>query len=110
MRSVLLLLIILPFFSAAQINRSANELACERVKEYVEKKLFKDLPYKAITYGQLKPLTNPESHIAWSIEHKFEIETPVFSGKKNSVSKQYRFSFYLDKRLKVLRAESFMEE
>lgn len=110
MRLLLLLLIALPFFSAAQINRSANELACERVKEYIVSKLFKDFPYKAIAYSPLKAHSNPQSHIAWSIEHKFEIETPVFSGKKKSVPKQYRFSFYLDKRLKVLRAESFLEE
>lgn len=110
MRLLILLLIITPFFADAQVNRSANELACERVKEYIETRLFKDLTYKAVSYGQLKPHSQPHSPITWSIEHKFEIETPVFSNNKTSTLKSYNFSFYLDKKLKVLRAESFMSE
>jgi hypothetical protein len=110
MRFLLLLLITFPFFVKAQINRSANEMACEKVKEYIETKLFKDLTYKGVAYSQLKAYNDPRSHIAWSIEHKFEIETPVYTDKKSSVLKQYRFSFYLDKRLKVLKAESYMLE
>lgn len=110
MRLLILLLITIPFFSDAQINRSANELACERVKEYVETLLFKNHTYKAVSYGQLKPHSNPHSQIMWSIEHKFEISTPVFSENKNNNLKLYNFSFYLDKKLKVLRAESFMSE
>ena len=110
MRLLILLLLTIPFCSAAQINRSANELACERVKEYIETRLFKDLTYKAVSYGQLKPHSKPHSQIMWSIEHKFEIETPVFSDNKSSTLKSYNFSFYLDKKLKVLRAESFMQE
>ena len=110
MRLLILLLIILPFFSVAQINRSANELACERVKEYVQTMLFKNHSYKAVSYGQLKPFSKTNSHIMWTIEHKFEIAAPVFSDNKTGNLKAYNFSFYLDKRLKVLRAESFMRE
>lgn len=110
MRLLILLLIALPFCSDAQINRSANELACERVKEYVQTMLFKNHSYKAVSYGQLKPFSKTNSHMVWTIEHTFEIEAPVFSNDKVSHSKSYNFSFYLDKRLKVLRAESFMSE
>ena len=110
MRFLLLLLITLPCVATAQINRSATELACERVKEYIETRLFKDLPYKSVAYGQLKSYNNPQSHIAWIIEHKFQIETHVYNDKKSSISKEYRFSFYLDKKLKVLKAESYMLE
>ena len=110
MRLLILLLIITPFFADAQINRSANELACERVKEYVQTRLFKDFSYKAVSYGQLKPHSQPHSQVIWTIEHKFEIETPVFSENKSGNQKLYNFSFYLDKKLKVLRAESFMSE
>jgi len=110
MRLLILLLVTIPFFSDAQINRSANELAFERIKEYVETRLFKDLTYKAVSYGQLKPQSKPHSQVMWSIEHKFEIASPVFSENKSSNLKQYNFSFYLDKKLKVLRAESFMSE
>jgi hypothetical protein len=110
MRLLLIFLITIPFFSKAQINRSAKELASERVKEYIETRLFKDQPYKAISYGELKPYSQPRSHITWRIEHRFEIEAPVFSDKKTTVRKPYYFSFYLDKKLKVLLAESFMQE
>jgi hypothetical protein len=110
MRLLILLLLAIPFCSDAQINRSANELACDRVKEYVKNMLFKNHTYKAVSYGQLKPLSKPNSHIVWTIEHTFEIEAPIFSDNKISNPKSYNFSFYLDKRLKVLRAESFMSE
>ncbi len=110
MRLLILLLIAIPFCSDAQINRSANELACEKVKEYVQTMLFKNHTYKAVSYGQLKPFSKTNSHIVWTIEHKFEITPPVFSDNKTDNLKSYNFSFYLDKRLKVLRAESFMME
>lgn len=107
---ILLLFISIPFFSDAQINRSANELACERVKAYVETMLFKNHTYKAVSYGQLKPHSKPHSLVAWTLEHTFEIGTPVFSDNKTNNLKSYNFSFYLDKKLKVLKAESFMQE
>jgi len=110
MRFLLVFLITIPFVSEGQINRSATELACERVKEYIEIKLFKDQPYKAISYGDLKPFPQPDSKITWIIEHKFEIETPVFSEKKTAVRTPHHFSFYLDKKLKVLLAESFAKQ
>jgi hypothetical protein len=110
MRLVLVLSIIIPFLSDAQINRSATELACERIKEYIETKLFKDQPYKAISYGDLKPVSQHDSKVAWTIEHKFEIETPVFTDKKMAVRTPHHFSFYLDKKLKILLAESFTKQ
>ena len=73
MRGVLLLLLFLPFVSKAQINRSANELTRERVEEYIVTKLFKDLSYKPILYGELKSLEQPRSGLSWAIGHRFEI-------------------------------------
>ena len=110
MRLLLVLLITIPFVSKAQINRSATELACERIKEYIENRLFKDQPYKAISYGDLKPFSQHDSKVAWIIEHKFEIETPVFTGKKTAVRTPHYFSFYLDKKLKILLAQSFSKQ
>jgi hypothetical protein len=110
MRLLILSLIIFPSFCAAQINRSANELACDRVKEYVQTMLFKNHTYKAVSYGQLKPFSKLNSHMVWTIEHTFEIAPSSFSDTKAEHPKSYSFSFYLDKRLKVLRAESFMQE
>jgi hypothetical protein len=110
MRIIILLLVLSPAISFAQINRSANELAGERLKEYIESKLFKNYPYTAISSGTLKPYNNPMSAIAWTIEHRFLIASPVFADTKKVQTTAYRFSFYLDKKLKVLKAESYLVE
>jgi len=108
MRLLLISLIALPFFSSSQINRSATELAQERVQEYIVTRVFKDQPYKPVSYGELKSYKHDRSEIKWSIEHKFEIEeTGVVSDKKVITRKPQWFWFYLDKKLKVILAESF---
>ena len=110
---ILLLLFLLnfSFFSNAQVNRSANELAREKVSEYIVTKIFKDLLYKPVSYSELKPQNQPHVDIAWSINHKFEITDSQFvADKKIAVTKPYFFSFYLDKKLKVVTAESYYRE
>ncbi|HKZ67430.1 MAG TPA: hypothetical protein VJ111_13780 [Chitinophagaceae bacterium] len=110
MRLLLFSLIAIPFFSSAQVNRSANELARERVREYIVTMVFKDQPYKPVSYGELKSYKRNRSEIEWSIEHKFEIEeTQLVSEKKVVVRKPQWFWFYLDKKLKVILAESFQQ-
>ena len=110
MRLLLFSLIAIPFFSSAQINRSATELARERIQEYIVTMVFKDQPYKPVSYGELKSYKN-RSDIAWIIEHKFEIEeTQLVSDKKIVVRKPQWFWFYLDKKLKVILAESFQKK
>jgi hypothetical protein len=108
MRSLIFLSLILPLFATAQINRSARELASEQVRDYVTRKLFKDQPYKSVSFGELKAHKENDSEIAWKIEHQFEI-TAVhkFSDELPGTSKSYKFLFYLDSKMKVLRAESF---
>ena len=111
MRILLVLLLILPFFSKAQVNRSANELARENVQEYIVSKIFKDLPYKSVSYGELKPQKQAHSEIIWSVNHKFEIlDSQFVADKKIAVRKPYYFSFYLDKNLQVIMAESLHKE
>jgi len=111
MRILLLILISFPLFPRAQVNRSANELAREKVQEYIVTLIFKAKPYKPIYYGELKPENRHSSEIAWSMQHKFEIVDSQFvSDKKVAVIKPYNFSFFLDKKLKVIGAESFLRE
>ena len=109
MRSFLFLTLFLPVFGTAQVNRSAREFASEQIQEYVTAKLFKDLSYKPGSFGPLKVYhTKKSTEIAWTIEHKFEItETQKISDQKTATSKEYKFTFYLDEKMKVLRAESF---
>lgn len=111
MRILLLLLLGIPSLSKGQVNRSANELARENVKEYIIGKLFKDMPYKPISYTELKTQKQPHIDIAWSMNHKFEIVDSQFvADKKTAVTKAYYFSFYLDKKLNVVTAESFYRQ
>lgn len=108
MRSVFLLLLIAPLFVSAQINRSAKELASEKIQEYIETKLFKNKSYKAVAYGELKAVDEKNSRIAWTITHKFEIagDSPAAqqSGKQ---PKAYKFLFFLDEKMEVVRADTY---
>jgi hypothetical protein len=109
MRMILFLFLALPFVAGAQINRSAKELACESTREYLVTKLFRGDAYKPGSYGELKAWNNPRSGIAWTLEHQFEVTETNSSGyqKASEVHKTYKFLFYLDKRMKVLKAESY---
>jgi len=99
----------LPVFASSQINRSAKELASEQVREYITAKLFKDLSYKPVSFGQIKSFEDKRTlEIAWTIEHRFEItDTRKTSDQKTAVVKEYKFQFYLDDKMKVVRADSY---
>lgn len=109
MRPLLIIALLAPFFSAAQINRSAREFASEKIGEYISGKLFKDMTYKPVSFGELK--NNEESahkEIIWSLEHRFVITDTLFEdGKRQPVIHSYKFVFYLDRRMNVQRAESY---
>ena len=111
MRILLVSLLTLPFFASAQINRSANEVARESIQEYISQKLFKNQAYTAGQYGDLQSQLDRESHVAWSITHQFEImDSQYVSNKRIPVRTAYNFSFYLDKKLKVIKAEGYHRE
>jgi hypothetical protein len=111
MRILLLFLVSLPVFCGAQVNRSANEVARESVQAYIGTKLFRDMGYKPGDYGELKSQEDRENYIAWSLIHQFEITDSQFvADKRIAIRKTYNFSFYLDKKLKVIRAESYYRE
>jgi hypothetical protein len=111
MRRLIFLSLFLPIISAAQINRSARELATEQIREYIATRLFKDKPYKAISYGDIKSYSVAHSPVYWIISHNFEIrDTEVAFDKKTTTTKLCRFIFYLDKKMKVIRADSYEVE
>ena len=104
---ILLLLLLAPVAGWGQINRSAKELASEHIREYIQTRLFKDMPYKAVSYGEMKTYKQPNTEKAWILEHNFEIiENRFQADKKVALVKPYRFFFYMDKRIKVIGAES----
>jgi hypothetical protein len=110
MRILLFLFVLLPAALPAQINRSARELAQENVREYLAKKLFTNQPYKSISFSELKSRPdNNKTGIAWTIDHQFEITEKKTDFVKNSkeTQKTYSFIFYLDDKMKVVKAESY---
>lgn len=106
MRIIVLLGLLFPVFVKAQINRSANEFARETVEKYITTKLFKGQPYKAVSFDELKPREERNKEINWSIAHKFLVAETI-PGTDKTVQHPYAFTFYLDKRMKVLRADAF---
>jgi hypothetical protein len=109
MRVLFLLLVTAPFFAAAQINRSATELAKEKIADYIVSKIFKGVSYKPVSYGALEEVPEKIRPVAnWSIMHRFEIiDSQFVANKRRAVQKPYYFSFYLDKKLNVVSAERF---
>jgi hypothetical protein len=108
MRTLLFLFLTVPFFSNAQVNRSAREFASEQIREYITTKLFKDQAYHPVSFGELKNRDEKKSGISWTIEHKFEItETHTDEGKATAIPRQYKFIFFLDNKMKVIRAQVF---
>ncbi len=111
MRNLVLLslsLLSLSFSVCAQVNRSANELARETTRDYIINKIFKQQGYRSRAYGELKPWTDKRSVISWTLDHSFEITHRQAAGfvKATDSKRAYKFLFYLDKQMKVLRAEA----
>lgn len=108
MRKTFVLFLLLPLLSTAQVNRSAREYAAEKIEEYIHEKLFQQLPYKSISYGDLKAYEDKRKEIYWFISHQFEIVEPkIVDGKKASKSQTYNFYFYLDDKMRVKKAETY---
>jgi uncharacterized protein YukJ len=107
MRSFFLFLLMLNAFAAdAQINRSAKEFAGEKVEEYIVTKLFKSRQYKPVSYGELKSYNDKNSSVAWIIAHEFELtEKKLHADGTSTVPVLYKFFFYLDDKMKVVKAE-----
>ena len=108
MRSILFFAMLIPVFVSAQINRSAKEFAGEQVQEYVTTKLFKGDSYKPVSFGELRAVKEKKnSEAVWSIEHKFEITEQGFSDQK-ATPRAYKFLFYLDEKMKIIKAETYL--
>ena len=111
MRNFVLLslsLLTLSFSLSAQVNRSANELARETTRDYIANKIFRNQAYRALAYGELKPWADKRSVISWTLDHSFEITHHQAAGFVKAVESKraYKVLFYLDKQMKVLRAEA----
>lgn len=105
MRIILILLLLVPLASGAQINRSAMELAGENIKDYISHKVFKGELYRPVSYGSLKEARGKMNE-SWIMEHRFEIVTsPAPSQHMPDQIHSYWGIFYLDKKMRVIQAE-----
>jgi len=109
MRIIITILLLLPVGIQAQINRSATELAKETTGEYISTKIFKDKLYQPLLFGVVKAWPDTRSPISWTITHEFIITDVQRSGYNDApdVQKTYSFIFYLDSKMKVLKAASY---
>ena len=109
MRSFILLSFLVPVIASAQINRSARQLASEQIQDYVTHKLFSDRPYKPVSFGEIKKFQDrKEVEIYWTIEHKFIITEPRKNQETGAPQpKEYNFRFYLDDKMRVIKADSY---
>ena len=98
---ILVLLLTLSVAAHTQINRSANQHARESSKEWLLSKVFNASQYDPVSFGELKKYIDHRSKACWTITHSFTI------AEKNQIKKSYQFQFYLDKKMKVLKAESY---
>ena len=104
---LILLFIATPVFSFSQINRSATELARERVVEYITTKIFQGSNYEPVNKGKLIHVEDPSRKYEWSFSHMFNtIDKQYVSGRWTEIKKPHFFSFYLDKKMKVVGAAS----
>jgi hypothetical protein len=111
MRTILFLLLVIPAVSNAQFKRSGTELAKDVIRDYVTQKLFKNLSYQPVSFGELT--TNRGGGPAFSslIKHKFAItQIESHENMKVPVQKEYLFVFYFNDKMKVQMAESISYE
>jgi hypothetical protein len=111
MRTILFLLLLTPAVSNAQFKRSATELAKDNIRDYLTQKLFKNLSYQPVSFGELTANRGGGSKFSSLIKHEFSITDPqAHDNLKAPVQKQYQFVFYFDDKMKVQMAESVSSE
>ena len=107
--SILVLLLCISVAAHTQINRSANQLAQESSKTWLLAKVFKGSQYEAVSFGDLKKYDDHRSKACWTIIHHFTItdDKQKGFGEDQTLKKSYQFQFYLDKKMNVVKAESY---
>lgn len=111
MRTILFLLLLIPALSNAQFKRSGTELAKDVIKDYVTHKLFKNLSYQPVAFGELTTNKGGGSLFSSFIKHKFTItEMESHDDMKVAVQKEYLFVFYFTDKMKVQMAERIFSE
>ena len=108
MKKIIVLFFLVPLFAHAQFKRSGTELAKENIQQYLTAKIFKVGSYQSVSYGELTAQKGSDHDIAWTLGHDFTImEIKTHMDKIDSVKRLYKFLFYLDSKMNVVRAERY---
>jgi hypothetical protein len=106
MKTALYLFLLIPALSNAQFKRSATELAKDKIRDYITEKLFRNVSYQPISFGELAANSAGGSTFSSLIKHKFAItDTGSHENIKTPVQKQYEFVFYFNDKMKIQMAE-----
>jgi hypothetical protein len=108
MKNIIFLLLLLPALGQAQFKRSATELAKENIEIYLTKKVFQHRLYEPISFEEINAVKKNDQDIEWSIVHTFLItENKMKDEKLIPVQQSYKFVFYFNRKMEVVKAESF---
>jgi hypothetical protein len=111
MRIIIFLLLLTPALTNAQFKRSATELAKDNIRDYLTQKLFKNVSYQPISFGELRDNRGGSSVFTSLISHKFSItEIQSHDNIKVPVQREYFFVFYFNDKMKVQMAESISSQ
>jgi hypothetical protein len=102
MRLLSFCLLLLPIYTFSQVSRSATELTHENIYHYINHKIFPNKTYTPVFFSQLEVASDRNDYkITWKMDHRFQI-----AEKKIAEPKNYRFVFFLGKRMNIIKAEA----
>ncbi len=109
MRILLFLLLFMPIVSGAQVNRSATIFAHAQIQDYLLNKLGINVSTFLIEYGALKPAVSANKEVVWSMDFKYQPDPDrkTADNKSNMPGRLYKMLFYFDRKMKIVKAESY---
>ena len=105
----MIMFITISSLSTGQINRSAIELAKENTNKYLSSGVFKNRSFKQTSLGEVKAFELKYSDIEWVMDQKIEAEETRMASdtKSKTITQEYRFRFYLDHKMEVIKSECY---
>jgi hypothetical protein len=109
MKIILLAFFIFPTLAKAQFKKSSHELAAENIAKYLSSSVLKDRVFKMISPPEMKTFNSKDSDIWWTVEQQVETinEQKISDTATKTVKQLYNFTFYLDRKLEVLRSDCY---
>lgn len=107
MRALYFLLLLLPLVAGAQNKKSAHDLANENVMQYLSDKIFRSKAFRPLTAGEVEAFKMAGTGIRWKMTYNLSSdENPAAEARDSTRGQLYNFTFYLDRQMQVVLAES----